>query len=196
MSWPPELAERFADWVATARSNGEPEPTAMTLATTDATGRPSARVVLIKSIDSSGIIFFTNAQSRKGRELAANPWAAMVWLSKSIGAGVQVRAEGPVLPIAAAASDEYFASRPRDSQLGAWASAQSRPIPENDSLHNRLSAVALRFADGPVPRPPYWGGFCLSPERIEFWTGRAHRLHDRELYERLEGHWRSSRLFP
>ena len=171
-----------------------PEPTAMMLATVDAAGAPSARVVLLKALDERGFVFFTNFGSRKGRELAANPratllfhWQHLVW---------QVRVDGVVERVDDAAADAYFASRPRESQIGAWASAQSTPLERDDILDARVREVEARFAGRAVPRPPYWGGYRVVPARIEFWHGRAHRLHERRVFERDGADWRMHRLFP
>lgn len=184
----------FADWFADAARDAPFDPTAVALATADASGRPSARTVLLKGHDRLGFRFFTNYDSRKGRELAANPRAALCfywpWRDR------QVRAEGAVERLAPAESDAYFASRPRGHQLGAWASDQSRPIASEDELVRREREAAARFADGEVSRPPYWGGYLLRPERIEFWSARANRLHERRLARWTDGDWHWERLAP
>jgi len=171
-----------------------PEPTAMTLATVGADGAPSARVVLLKALDDRGFVFYTNFGSRKGRELAANPraallfhWQQLVW---------QVRVEGVVERVDDEAADAYFASRARESQLGAWASEQSLPLERDDILDVRVREAETRFAGRDVPRPPYWGGYRLVPSRIEFWHGREHRLHERRVFSRDGAAWRMQRLFP
>ena len=169
------------------------EPTAFVLATV-ADGQPSARVLLLKSADERGFTFFTNYESRKGRELIAHPRAAMCFHWQHLE--FQVRIEGAVAQVPPDESDAYFASRPRGSQLGAWASLQSQPIAREGDLERRLAETEARFAGGPVPRPPRWGGFRLTPERIEFWRNRESRLHDREVYVRDEGEWRVERLYP
>ena len=169
------------------------EPTAFVLATV-ADGQPSARVLLLKGVDDAGFTFFTNYESRKGRELLAHPRAAMCFHWQPLE--WQVRVEGAVAPVPPDESDAYFASRPRGSQLGAWASIQSRPIAHEGDLERRLAEMEARFAGGPVPRPPHWGGFRLVPARIEFWRNRESRLHDREEYVRDGARWRVARLYP
>jgi pyridoxamine 5'-phosphate oxidase len=167
----------------------------MVLATATPYGRPSARVVLLKGLDDRGFMFFTNYLSRKGRELTANPRAALTIFWAELER--QVRVEGAVEAVAAAESDDYFRSRPRDSQLGAWTSEQSEVIADRSVLEARLAERRARFADGDVPRPPNWGGYRLVPASIEFWQGRPARLHDRLLYTRTPGgDWRKERLAP
>jgi pyridoxamine 5'-phosphate oxidase len=165
------------------------------LASADARGRPSVRFVLVKQVDARGFVFFTNYESRKARELTDNPYAALAfhWASS----GEQIRIEGAIEPVSAAESDAYFATRPRGSQLGAWASAQSRPIANRAALEAALRTIDERFpADGSVPRPAHWGGFRLVPSAIEFWQDQRDRLHDRFRFER-EGHaWTRTRLQP
>jgi len=179
-----------------AAAPGEPEQaTAATLATADLEGRPSARIVLVKSAGEAGFVFFTNRESRKGRELEVNPWAALCFFWPSMTR--QVRIEGPVEWLEDEASDAYFASRPRGSQVGAWASRQSAALPSREALVGRVARVEARFAGQAVPRPPFWGGYRLLAQRIEFWHGRDSRLHDRLLYERDGGgEWRQTRLSP
>jgi pyridoxamine 5'-phosphate oxidase len=170
------------------------DATAMTLATADARGRPSARVVLLKSADARGFLFFTNRASRKGRELAENPFAALVihWPASR----QQVRVEGRVEPASDAESDAYFASRPRESKLGAWASQQSEPLASREELEARLRELDARYPDA-IPRPPHWGGYRVVPERIELWFAGAARLHDRFAYQRsADGGWTMTRLNP
>jgi pyridoxamine 5'-phosphate oxidase len=170
------------------------DATAMTLATADARGRPSARVVLLKAVDPRGFVFYTNRESRKGHDLAENPFAALAihWPASK----QQVRAEGRVELVSDAESDAYFASRPRESQLGAWASHQSEPLASREELEARVAALAARWPDV-VPRPPHWGGYRLVPERIELWFDGPSRLHDRFEYRRDEGGgWVMSRLNP
>ena len=168
----------------------------MTLATADAAGRPSARIVLLKGIDPRGFVFFTNRESRKARELEERPFAALVlhWPK----AAEQIRVEGRVERVSDAESDLYFATRPRGSQIGAWASSQSRPLESREALLNRVREAEARFAGQPVPRPPFWGGYRLVPDRIEIWRGQESRLHDRVVYARdAEGDpWREERLYP
>jgi pyridoxamine 5'-phosphate oxidase len=165
----------------------------MAVATADAAGRPSVRHVLLRGVDEHGFQFFTNRQSRKGRQLAENPWAGLVFLWKELDR--QVHAAGPVDVVPDDESDAYFASRPRDAQLGAWASAQSTVIEGREELEARMAEMAARFP-GEVPRPPHWGGYRVRPETIEFWQGRRHRLHDRFLYSAGPTGWLVRRLAP
>jgi pyridoxamine 5'-phosphate oxidase len=166
----------------------------MMLATADAQGRPSARVVLLKAFDEKGFVFFTNYHSRKSRELEENPQAMLVFWWEELAR--QIRIEGQVSRVAADESDAYFQSRPRGSQLGAWASPQSEVIASRRLLEDRLSEVERRYGDGPIDRPPHWGGFRLAPESFEFWQGGNFRLHDRFLYSRQANGWRLDRLGP
>jgi pyridoxamine 5'-phosphate oxidase len=193
---PDHLVERFNALLERATAEGEPEPTACSLATADAAGRPSVRTVLLKQLDRHGFVVYTNTHSDKGRQLAANPQAALCILWKQLDLGVQVRAEGRVEAVTAAEADAYFATRPRGSQIGAWASAQSRPLADRAQLERALADVESRFHGQPVPRPPHWSGYRLLPDRLEFWHGREFRLHDRELFTFADGQWRASRLFP
>ena len=172
-----------------------PEPTAFALATVSAAGQPSVRMLLLKDVDADGgFVFYTNFESRKGRELLATRVAALCFHWQPLEK--QVRVEGPVAPVAPVIADAYFATRPRGSQLGAWASDQSRPMESPDALERRLATLARRFGDGPIPRPPHWSGFVLTPERIEFWRNQPSRLHERHLYEREGGRWSVRRLYP
>lgn len=185
----------FTSWFAEARESEINDPDAMALATADAEGRPSVRMVLLKGHGPEGFTFYTNLDSRKGAELAANPSAAICLHWKSLRR--QVRAEGPVVPVSDAEADAYFASRARDSQLGAWASEQSRPLDRRETFEARFEEVRSRFEGGAVPRPPRWSGFRLVPERIEFWSDRAHRLHERRLFTRTaDGGWSEGLLYP
>ena len=185
---------QFARWFDEALAAGLPEPNAMTLATATPDGRPSARVVLLKGFDERGFVFFTNRHSRKGRELAANPYAALAFFWPELER--QVRVEGAVAPTGDEESDAYFASRPLASRLGAWASSQSEVIAGREVLDRAVEELAARFG-GEVPRPPHWGGYRLSPEAVEFWQGRPSRLHDRLRYARRpDGGWRRERLAP
>jgi pyridoxamine 5'-phosphate oxidase len=164
------------------------------LATTDAAGRPSARLVLLRGVDARGFVFFTNYNSRKGRELAGNPHAALCFYWASLDE--QIRIEGRVERVSADESDAYFAGRPRGSQLGAWASDQSEVLPSRESLEEKYREIERRFEGRTVDRPAFWGGFRLTPVRIEFWYGRPDRLHDRVVYDRDGSAWRIERLYP
>jgi pyridoxamine 5'-phosphate oxidase len=192
-----DLAEdpilQFERWFAEATESA-PLAEAMTLATVDADGNPDARMVLLKGVGPRGFRFFTNYESAKAGQLAARPRAALILYWRELDR--QVRVRGPVARLAEAESDEYFAGRPRASQLGAWASPQSRPVASRTALDAELEAVEQRFADGPVSRPPGWGGYLLEPHAIEFWQGRVGRLHDRFRYSREGEAWRIERLGP
>lgn len=187
--------DALTSWIHDAAGTGMIEPNAMALATADEEGRPSARMVLCKGMDARGLSFYTSLESRKGVELAARPWAAATFWWDRLER--QARVEGPVLRIPDDEADAYFASRPRGSRIGAWASEQSREIPDRATLERRAAEVEARFpGDAPVPRPPHWGGFVLSPTRIEFWQGRESRLHDRIRYEKEPDGWTRVRLCP
>jgi pyridoxamine 5'-phosphate oxidase len=175
-------------------ATSEPDASAVALATAEASGAPSVRMVLLKAADETGFVFFTNYESRKARELSVNPRAALCFYWPTIG--VQVRVEGAVERVTAAESEAYFATRPRESQLGAWASQQSRPLGSPEALREEFDRTSTRFAGQPVPRPPVWGGYRVLPERIEFWHAGEHRLHDRVLYTRAGEAWEQERLFP
>ena len=185
--------DQFARWFDEAVAAAIPEPNAMTLATVDATGRPSARIVLLKAVDARGFVFHTNYDSRKGRELAAEPRAALLFWWVELER--QMRIEGVAEQVSAADSDAYFAERPRASRVSAWASPQSERIPDRAWLEIQVAAAAARFATD-VPRPPNWGGMRVVPDRFEFWQGRASRLHDRLLWSREGEHWTIARLAP
>ena len=184
----------FEEWFALARGSEPNDPDAMALATADAQGRPSVRMVLLKGHDEGSFVFYTNQDSRKGGELEANPSAALLFHWKSLRR--QVRVEGKVEPVSEAEADAYFASRSRDSQLGAWASEQSRPLDSRDTFERRYEEMRRRFEGQDVPRPPRWSGFRIVPERIEFWTDRPHRLHERRLFVRGESGWSEGLLYP
>jgi pyridoxamine 5'-phosphate oxidase len=184
----------FRRWFDAAVAAQLHEPNAMILATADARGRPSARAVLLKSLDDRGFTFFTNYDSRKGRELAANPTAALVFLWHPLEQ--QVRIEGAVEVVSAAESDEYFAKRPLGSRLGAWASPQSATIPDREFLVRQHAELTAKYPDGNVPRPPQWGGYRVLPAVIEFWQGRQNRLHDRIVFRRSGAGWVRERLAP
>ena len=186
--------QQLAAWLADARAAALTQPDAMTLATASAEGVPSARMVLLRGLDDRGAVFYTNAESRKGRELLENPRAALVFHWEPLGR--QVRLEGPVERVDDEESDAYFASRPLPSRLGAWASDQSRPIESREALMASYAEAAARFGDGPVPRPPHWYGFRLVPDAVEFWEHGAHRLHDRIRYTRAGACWIAERLAP
>ena len=171
-----------------------PEPTALALATSNQEGQPSVRMVLLKHADDSGFVFFTNLESRKSRDLSFNRRAAMCFHWAPLER--QVRVEGVVAPVSVADADEYFATRPRMSQLGAWASRQSRTMESPGDLEERVAEYEAKFHGDKVPRPPYWSGFRLAPESIEFWYGKPNRLHERQLYLRDGSGWRVQRLYP
>ena len=194
---PVDPIERFAALLAEAQAVERdllPEPTAFALATVDGRGHPSVRVLLLKGVDDGGFVFYTNLESRKGRELRAHPAAAMCFHWQPLEA--QVRVEGITTPVAKVVADAYFASRPRGSQLGAWASLQSQAIDPPGELERRLERLEREYEGKPVPRPAHWSGFVLMPRRIEFWKNRANRLHDRHLYERTPEGWTISTLYP
>jgi pyridoxamine 5'-phosphate oxidase len=185
----------FEEWLAEATLSEPNDPTAMALATADAHGQPAVRMVLLKGHDERGFVFYTNMDSRKGGDLAANPQAALLFHWKSLRR--QVRVEGPVEPVSAAEADAYFATRGRDSQLGAWASEQSRPLDSRATFEARFEEAKARFEGGEVPRPPRWSGYRVVPQRMEFWNDRAHRLHERRVFTRGGvGGWSEGLLYP
>lgn len=184
----------FDSWFAEAQASEPNDPNAMALATADARGRPSVRMVLLKGHGPDGFVFYTNREGRKAADLATNPHAALLFHWKSLRR--QVRVEGAVAPATDAESDRYFASRSRDSQLGAWASDQSRPLDRRETFETRVAEAARQFEGRPVPRPPHWGGYRLTPEHLEFWQDRAARLHERRVFTRSAGGWTQGLLYP
>lgn len=191
-----EALATFAKLLDEAGRAGDPEPTAMTVATADARGQPSARTVLLKDFDERGFVFYTNYESRKGQQLTANPRAALLFLWKTLREQVQVKIEGTVEPVSLAEADAYFASRPRPSQIGAWAALQSQPLDSRDTFEARIDAFEQKFEGGDVPRPPHWSGYRVVPELIEFWYGARYRLHERQHYHRVGGEWTRQMLYP
>jgi pyridoxamine 5'-phosphate oxidase len=184
----------FAEWMAEARASEPNDPDAMAFATADAQGRPSVRIVLMRRHGPDGFGFFTNLESRKARELLANPFGALAIHWKTIRK--QVRAEGKVVLVADREADEYFASRSRDSRIGSWASDQSRPLESRETFEQRVAEARARFEGQEVTRPAHWSGFRLIPDKIEFWADRAFRLHERRLFTRGEGGWSEGLLYP
>lgn len=204
MSRPDPIAEFLRAYEKAKQATEPPyDATTMTLATADAEGRPSARMVLLKTVDQRGFVFYTNYESRKAQQLDANPHAALTWHWPTLG--LQFRAEGPVTRVSEEESDAYFASRPRGSQIGAWASKQSQPLSSRAKLVARVAATEARFVGREVPRPELWGGYLLRPVRMEIWHNQLHRLHDRKVYTRelpapgeddVETEWQVERLYP
>jgi pyridoxamine 5'-phosphate oxidase len=184
----------FDEWLAEARASEPNDPEAMALATVGTNRLPSVRMVLLKGHGPDGFVFYTNEQSAKGEQLSANPRAALLFHWKSLRR--QVRIEGTVERVASAEADAYFASRARDSQLGAWASDQSRPLDRRETFEQRFQDVKRRFDGQDVPRPPHWGGYRVVPARIEFWSDRPHRLHERRLFTRAGPAWTEGLLYP
>ncbi len=194
MSLSQEIIETFNKALKQAKASGEPEPTAMVLATSDCEGLVTSRTVLLKALDANGFVFFTNTHSVKGKQIAACPRAAATFLWKA--SGCQVQLVGSVKQISAEAADAYFATRDRGSQISAWASRQSEPLDSRETLLQRVRDLEREYEDVEVPRPPYWTGYVLSPESVEFWTQREFRLHDRFLYTIDDGVWTKQRLNP
>ena len=196
----PDILDTFRDLLEQARAAGDPEPTAMTLATRDGAGRIAARIVLLKDVDARGFCFYTNYDSAKGAELDAYPQAALCFHWKTAGdpaaGGVQVRVEGEVVRLGAAESDAYFATRPRGSQIGAWASLQSQTLPDRETFDARVARYEREFAGREVPRPPHWGGYRVEADAVEFWYGAQHRLHQRVRWEWRDGAWTRRLLYP
>jgi pyridoxamine 5'-phosphate oxidase len=184
----------FADWFAEARQSEINDPDAMALATATPDGRPSVRMVLLKGHGPDGFVFYTNLDSRKGAELAANGHAALLFHWKTLRR--QVRIEGPIDAVSDKVADAYFSTRSRDSRLGAWASYQSRPLEERATFEHRFEDMTRKFEGQPVPRPPRWSGFQVSPKSFEFWSDRAHRLHERRVFTPSNSGWREGFLYP
>ncbi|NTX15422.1 pyridoxamine 5'-phosphate oxidase [Myxococcus sp. CA056] len=191
---PPDPIQRFSDLFERAKQAIPVDPNAVVVATVGADGRPSARVVLLKDFDSRGFVFFTNHESRKGRELLAHPFAALCFYWQPLEE--QVRVEGRVEIVSDEEADAYFKSRARGSQVGAWASLQSQRLGSRDELETRVEDVEKRYAGAEVPRPPHWSGFRVVPDRIEFWHSRQSRLHDRHVYLREPDGWHAQMLYP
>jgi len=186
--------QQFTAWFDEAMAAGVPQPEAMNLATVDAVGQPNCRVVLLKAADAQGFVFYTNLESQKGTELAAQPRAALCFFWEPVGR--QVRVRGRVEPVGEAEADAYFASRPRDSQIGAWASQQSRPLESRAALERRVAELEAQHAGATVPRPPHWSGLRLVPDEIELWQQGEARLHTRQLYTRDGDSWQVQLLNP
>lgn len=190
-----EPLQQMKIWLQEAITAQAEEPTAMALSTVDATGRPSARMVLLKGIEPAGLVFFTNFNSRKGQNIASNPWGAVTFFWPALER--QVRIEGKIEKTQEADAEAYFDSRPKMSRVGAWASPQSQVIPNREWLEQEVERNTQLFGgEGKVPKPPHWGGYCLMPDLVEFWQGRESRLHDRIQYRLLEGDWIIERLAP
>lgn len=189
-----EALERLAGLVEKAKRTDLPEPTAMTLATASPDGHPMARTVLLRGVDERGLTFFTNLGSRKGQQLRANPRAALCFYWPPLAE--QVLVEGTVQPVTDEEADAYWASRHRDSQIGGWASRQSERLPNRFTLLRRVVSRVARFGVSPVPRPPFWSGFRIQPQRIEFWSSRPARLHERRCYQLVNGEWETFLLYP
>ena len=186
---------RFGELLERAKAADIVEPTAMAVSTVGADGRPSSRMVLLKGFDERGFVFYTNLESRKAREIAGNPWVSLCFHWQPLE--VQVRIEGRAGPVSEAEADAYYATRPRGSQVGAWASRQSAPLPLRTTLEERIRDTEERFAGREIPRPPFWSGFRVVPDRIEFWYGKPSRLHERDVFTRAaDGGWEVRQLYP
>lgn len=189
-----EMVQKFRDGLNRAMEHGLPEPTAMTLATVDAQGRPTARTVLLKSMDAEGFVFYTNLNSRKGRQLRGQGHVSLVfWWREN---GEQVLVDGLAEPVSAAEADAYYSSRARGSQIGAWASLQSQPLADREEFLARIRHFEQEFAGREVPRPEHWSGFRVRPRRVEFWHERKYRLHERSCHELVDGQWQHTLLYP
>ena len=184
----------FAKWFGEAKEKEINDPNAMAVASVDASGRPSIRMVLLKDFDAGGFVFYTNYESRKGTEILGNPQTALLFHWKSLRR--QVRIEGPVEKVSDAEADEYFHSRPRQSQIGAWASQQSRPLESRFALEKAVAKYAAKYPVGTIPRPPYWSGFRIRPDYFEFWEDRPFRLHDRLIFKPAGNGWATEKLYP
>ena len=185
----------FQRWMTDAEASEPNDPNAMTVVTVGSGGRPSARTILLKGVDARGFIFYTNTHSRKGDELAANPWAALLFFWKSLGR--QIRIEGKVESVTSAEADAYYATRARISRLGAWASDQSRPLAARSDLEHRLAELEAKYPGDDIPRPPHWSGYRVLPDRFEFWLDMPYRLHDRTIFTSdPNGGWARGKLFP
>ena len=192
----PAILATFHQLLAEAKASDDPEPTAMTLATVDAQGQPSARTVLLKGVDERGFVFYTNFDSRKGVQLLHEPRCCLLFHWKLLRDGIQVNVQGRAAQVSDEEADAYFATRPRGSQAGAWASLQSQVLDSRKTLEDRLAEVEARYAGGAIPRPKHWSGFRVVPSRIEFWYGARHRLHSRHVHEIADGRWTERMLYP
>lgn len=191
-----DIVDTFRGLLDEARASVDPEPTAMNLSTATPDGRVHARIVLLKGVDARGFRFFTNYDSDKGQQLAAHPQAALTFHWKHVRQGVQVRVEGAVERLTLEESDAYFAGRPRGSQIGAWASLQSRHLPDRETFEARVADYERQFEGEDVPRPPHWGGYLLAPDRVEFWYAAPYRLHERVCWRLEDGAWSHGLLYP
>ncbi len=192
----PEILHTFQQLQSNAFDVGEPDPTAMTLATADQAGRVSLRAVLLKQVDPRGFVFYTNLESNKGKQLACNPRAALCFLWMRVRNQVQVRVEGEVEAVADVEADAYFITRPRESQIGAWASMQSQTLPDRATFDTRMRHFEAQFEGGAVPRPPFWSGRRVRPDMVEFWYGARYRLHQRDRWELVDALWQRRLLYP